>query len=119
MTIHAERKTYSRGKEEENKQLIRRALNYAYWALENQAIVKPAFLEKATKTVFDLLKIVRNSSIELNCLFVYWILHEMMFSGQSIDEKRIQAGIDSVIRVSQHFHIEIPGVVDTIDTVKV
>jgi hypothetical protein len=98
--------------------VVRRALNYAFWSFGNFQTVKMPFVENASKSVFDLLKIVPNTNIEMNCLFIYWILHEMLLSGESIDKTRIEAGIENVLKIARYFNIEIQGTTDKIATIR-
>lgn len=98
--------------------LARQALNYALWAFENHTIVRIDFIEKASKSVFQLLKCVRNTPAEIQCLFIYWVLHEMLFNVNSVDEVRLQAGIENIRHISHYFHIEIVGVNDRMASAK-
>ncbi len=96
------------GTDHDEKYLLRRALNYSYWAFENYTNVRPSFVEKASKTVFEILKNVRNTKIEINCIFIYWVLHEMLFIETSVDSLRIEAGIANVKKIATYFDIVLP-----------
>ena len=95
--------------ESEEVYIIRRALNYALWALENYDSVHTSFLEKANRTVFDLLEIGRNSEIEAPCLFIYGLFHEIIFSHESVSEELIQLSFVNIKKIAEFFNIEIPG----------
>jgi hypothetical protein len=103
---------------QKNGVLARQALNYALWTFENHRIAGNEFIEKASKTVFELLKCVRNTPAEIHCLFIYWILHEMLFNAHSVDDVRLQAGIENVRYISAHFNIEILDAPDKIAVAK-
>ena len=92
--------------ETEKNYLIRRALNYALWTFENYRNVKTAFIEKANKSAFEMLRTVRNTKIETHCLFVYWILHEILFNVKDVEASRIACGIDNIKKIAIFFNIE-------------
>ncbi len=87
--------------------LVRRILNYSLLIFSNYKKVNPLYVEKTIKRVYELLKLVRNSEIERDCLFIYWLLHEILFSFNNIDSQRIKSGISNILKIGSYFGISV------------
>ncbi|MBU1863622.1 MAG: hypothetical protein KKH94_08180 [Candidatus Omnitrophica bacterium] len=98
--------TAERITDEEKRYIVRRGLNYALWAFENYPAAKPAFVKKARQTVYEMLPIVRTMEVEIHCVFIYWILHEISFHAKYVEKERIATGIFHIEKVASYFNIE-------------
>ena len=96
--------------------LVRKALNYSFWIFENYKKSQPLYIEKAIKNVFELIKVARNTEIEVNCLFIYWLLHEILFSASHVDSERIHGGMTNINIIGSYFDIEAPKSALDVDT---
>jgi hypothetical protein len=91
----------------EDVKLIQEALSCSLLCFQNYKTVESAYIEKTLKTFYLFINTVRNQSIEMNCLFVYWVLHEILLYKGNISGVRTEAGVDNINKIIKHFNVTI------------